>query len=87
MEDNMKKILGFTLAEVMLTLGLLGVVAALTFPALMNNIDKNQWAVGLKTNKSMVERAFAQMISENNQDTLEYTPLWENLTNSKDIIK
>ena len=30
---------GFTLAEVLITLGIIGVVAAMTIPTLMNNIQ------------------------------------------------
>ena len=31
---------GFTLAEVLITLGIIGVVAALTMPALINSYEK-----------------------------------------------
>jgi prepilin-type N-terminal cleavage/methylation domain-containing protein len=46
----MKKKFGFTLAEVLITLGIIGVVAALTAPALVKNsgtakIADNGWKV------------------------------------------
>ena len=34
----MTNLKGFTLAEVLITLGIIGVVAAMTIPALMNNV-------------------------------------------------
>ena len=43
-EENMsqiKKIFGFTLAEVLITLGIIGVVAAMTLPTLIQNYKKN----------------------------------------------
>lgn len=40
----MKKNLGFTLAEVLLTLGIIGVVAAMTNPMLITNYQKKQVA-------------------------------------------
>ena len=38
----------FTLAEVLITLGIIGVVAAMTIPTLMTNITKNNWNLKLK---------------------------------------
>lgn len=37
-----KRLFGFTLAEVLITLGIIGVVAAMTIPTLVNNYLKNQ---------------------------------------------
>ena len=42
----MKK--GFTLAEVLITLGIIGVVAALTLPSLITNYRKKQTVAQLK---------------------------------------
>ena len=38
----------FTLAEVLITLGIIGVVAAMTMPTLINNINKKHWITGYK---------------------------------------
>ena len=37
----MKK--GFTLAEVLITLGIIGVVAAMTLPTVINNVQEKQF--------------------------------------------
>jgi len=39
---------GFTLAEVLITLGIIGVVAAMTIPILINNYEKTQCLTALK---------------------------------------
>lgn len=39
---------GFTLAEVLITLGIIGVVAAMTIPTLMTNYQKKSTATQLK---------------------------------------
>ncbi len=39
----MKRVLGFTLAEVLITLGIIGVVAAMTIPTLLANINGQKY--------------------------------------------
>lgn len=58
-ERNKKalNLLAFTLSEVLLTLGIIGVVAALTIPNLVENYQKNQTAIQLKKVYSMFENA------------------------------
>lgn len=48
MRKNCHKLTAFTLAEVLITLTIIGVVAALTIPVLMENSAKQQYVVGLK---------------------------------------
>lgn len=45
---NKKKIFAFTLAEVLITLGIIGVIAALTMPSLINNYKKKETVTRLK---------------------------------------
>ena len=51
--SNNKRRFAFTLAEVLITLGIIGVVAALTVPTLMQNVTNRQFETGNKvfTNK------------------------------------
>ncbi len=44
----MTKRYGFTLAEVLITLGIIGVVAAMTIPTLMNNTGDQEFKTGFK---------------------------------------
>ena len=48
MNKNLLKLNAFTLAEVLITLGIIGVVAAVTMPTLVKNYQKKQTVVQLK---------------------------------------
>ena len=59
---------GFTLAEVLITLGIIGVVAALTIPTLVVDINAKQWTTAKdvfdkKLNEAMKNMNTAQVIS------------------------
>ena len=53
----MKKF-GFTLAEVLVTLGVIGVIAALTLPSLIANYEKKVYATSLKKDYTLIMNAF-----------------------------
>ena len=55
----------FTLAEVLITLGIIGVVAALTIPALLNNIANAQLKTAFKKAYSIASQDWEQVVSEN----------------------
>lgn len=48
---------GFTLAEVLITLGIIGVVAALTLPAVINNTERKERQEALKKAYSTLQQA------------------------------
>lgn len=48
----------FTLSEVLISLVIIGVIAAITLPALMNNTNDNQYKSALKKNFSVLSQAF-----------------------------
>ena len=50
---------GFTLAEVLVTLGVIGVVAALTIPSIIQNIQKKTIAVQLKHSYAIMSNVFS----------------------------
>ena len=54
--------LGFTLAEVLITLGVIGVVAALTIPVLMNSYQNKQYATALAKAYSVTNSALTQLV-------------------------
>ena len=58
---------GFTLAEVLITLGIIGVVAAITVPVLVMNINKKQWNTASAVFSQKLEESLKIM---NSQSTL-----------------
>ncbi len=59
----MKKRLGFTLAEVLITLGIIGVVAAMTIPTLMNQTGQAEFKTGLKKMVSALNQAVTMNVA------------------------
>lgn len=55
----------FTLAEVLITLGIIGVVAALTIPTLMSNIQQLGFVSAWKKTYSLIEQAQKQIQNDN----------------------
>lgn len=58
------KTFAFTLAEVLVTLGVIGVVAALTMPMLIDSYNKNLTEVRLKKFYSTMNQAYNMVIAE-----------------------
>ena len=58
------KLKGFSFAEVMITLVIIGVIAALTMPALNNNIQKSQAGPALLRAIATLDTAHALMMNE-----------------------
>lgn len=56
---------GFTLAEVLITLGIIGVIAALTVPILMNSIQDTQFKVAYKKAFSVASQAWQSANADN----------------------
>lgn len=67
----------FTLAEVLITLGIIGVVAAITIPALMNNIQDAQYKTAYKKAFSVLTQALQQTANDND---LQYRSTWTDAT-------
>lgn len=65
------KFSAFTLAEVLITLGIIGVVAAMTIPVLMNNVTDAQYKTAYKKAYSVASQA---LISATQQDLLVSIP-------------
>lgn len=54
----------FTLAEVLITLGIIGVVCAMTIPTLMKNTQDNEFKTAYKKAYSEINQVFMQAIQE-----------------------
>ena len=65
----MKKF-GFTLAEILITMGIVGVVAAITLPTLMSDTASAQIGPKLAKAVSMFEQANLTMLNENSLDAI-----------------
>ncbi|MDR1167272.1 MAG: type II secretion system GspH family protein [Heliobacteriaceae bacterium] len=76
----MKK--AFTLAEVLITLGIIGIVAALTMPALISNYKKQETGVRLKKFYSSMSQAIK--LSEADNGEIENWEFTQNATNEND---
>lgn len=55
----------FTLAEVLITLGIIGVVAAMTIPTLMNNTNNSEFYTAAKKAYSDIANATSKMVADN----------------------
>ena len=60
-----KKEIAFTLAEVLITLGIIGIVAAMTIPNLMTNYAKKRTALQVKTFYSKINQTFKLSSADN----------------------
>ena len=75
----MKKKQAFTLAEVLITLGIIGVVAAMTIPTLIQNYQKKVWTTQLQKTVSMLENGFKLAMAEDEVMELENTKLIQSM--------
>jgi len=66
--EIMNKRSGFTLAEVLITLGIIGVVAAMTIPTLMNQTGQAEFKTGFKKIISTLSQAITMNVALNSSD-------------------
>ena len=67
----MKKFFAFTLAEVLITLGVIGVVAALTIPTLISQHQKKVYVTQFEKAYNTITNAFRLMQAETGSDNLD----------------
>ena len=58
---------GFTLAEVLITLVIIGIIAAMTIPSLMNKTNEQETVVAVKKAYSILNQAYQRMVAENGE--------------------
>ena len=73
---------GFTLAEVLITLGIIGVVAAMTIPTLVANYQKKVLVAKLQQTISLVSNAAKLLMAEEQTFNLNQTYLRETTVNA-----
>ena len=66
----------FTLAEVLITLGIIGVVAAITLPTLIKNYQKQVYVTQLKKVVNTLENNSRKILADEGVDSLQDTPLY-----------
>lgn len=65
-KNQMRKSLGFTLAEVLITLAIIGVVAAMTIPSVIVNTNQQEFKTGFKKAVSVLNQAITMNIALEN---------------------
>ena len=63
---SLKKRAAFTLAEVLITLGIIGVVAAMTMPSLINKYQMKSYEVAFKKQYSVLQNAINYLVLDSN---------------------
>jgi prepilin-type N-terminal cleavage/methylation domain-containing protein len=76
-KDNKKA--AFTLAEVLITLAIVGVVAAMTIPTLISKCQKVVWAKQAQKEYATWTQAFKRILAENNTTSLSETEVWSKI--------
>lgn len=72
---------GFTLAEVLITLAIIGVVASMTIPTLINNIQKAQYVTGLKKAYTMLQQSFKSYLTDQGVSSIDQSKLYDDSGN------
>lgn len=74
-----KKLFAFTLAEILISIGIIGVVAAITMPALIKNYQKYIFINQLKTSTSIIEKGLKNIIAQDGVTKLSETKMISDL--------
>jgi prepilin-type N-terminal cleavage/methylation domain-containing protein len=77
---------GFTLAEVLITLGIIGVVAALTIPTLINKCQKIVLAKQAQETHAILTQAFKRILADNNTTSLTETEVWDKIESAENYV-
>ena len=72
----------FTLAEVLITLGIIGIVAAMTMPTLISKHEKKVYGTKLIQTYSILNQGFRAYLGQNETDLLSQTPAFDSIHNS-----
>lgn len=76
----MKKFTGFTLAEVLITLTIIGVISVLTVPSLIGNINNQTSAAKLRKAYASINQAIGMQMAEDGGNAADTLPISKNGT-------
>ena len=79
------KINAFTLAEVLITLAIIGVVTAITIPTVVRNYQKEVYVIQLKKAYTSVVQSFRMAMARDGVTRLQDTILWAKMPSSDTI--
>ena len=77
----------FTLAEVLVTLGIIGVVSAMTVPTLMNNYQRQSYVVQLHKVYNEFSQVFERYMADQKVDTLRESDIYNSPTNLNTFVR
>lgn len=75
----MNKKFAFTLSEVLVTMGIIGVISALTVPTLVNNYQRKALSLQLRKTVTDIENAVDMLITEEGKTKFSATSYYNNL--------
>ena len=78
---------GFTLAEVLITLMIIGIVAALTIPSVISNYQQQEFKTGLKKAVSVLNEAIQTNIAQDGETPYENGDLFSYLQRHMSVLK
>ena len=83
----MKKLSGFTLAEVLITLAIIGVVAALSIPAVISNSQQQEYKTGLRKAVSVLNSAITMNMALDGESPYDNANLFGYLMKHMSVIE
>ena len=83
----MKRLKGFTLAEVLITLAIIGVVAAISIPSVISNSQQQEFKTGLRKAVSVLNSAITMNMAIDGESPYDNANLFNYLMRHMSIIK
>ncbi len=83
----MKKKMGFTLAEVLITLAIIGIVAAISIPSVISNSQQQEFKTGLKKAVSVLNSAITMNMAIEGESPYDNKDLWNYLQRHMSVMR